>query len=56
MYTPDRQITPGDYEPKHCENEGCNEGYIYTEYVNDDNEPYLEREKCPYCEDGFIID
>jgi len=56
MRTPDRQLTPDDNDPIHCQNEGCDEGYIYKSYMDEDNIPNIEREKCPYCEDGIIID
>ena len=40
-----------------CQNEGCNEGFIYLPIWNEDENKYdHEKEKCPYCTDGFIND
>lgn len=41
-------------DPKICQNEGCEEGFIYYEILDEYGNPQLEKEKCPYCQDGFI--
>lgn len=51
-------ISPSDDKDAiQCQNEGCNEGFIYLPIWNEDENKYdHEKEKCPYCEDGFIND
>ena len=40
-----------------CQNEGCNEGFIYLPIWNEDENKYdHEKEKCEFCTDGFIND
>lgn len=44
--------TPGNDYGRPCENDGCQEGYIYSV---DEYDQHC-KEKCSFCEDGIIND
>lgn len=44
--------TPVFNDPKPCQAEGCEEGFIYTPvFIEETGETELEKEKCPWCDD-----
>lgn len=55
MQTETQFNTPIFNDPKPCQNPECEDGFILIWYTDEDTgEEYPEKEKCPYCEDGFI--
>jgi len=55
--TETQRNTPTFNDPKPCQNSECEDGFILIWFTDEDTgEEYPEKEKCPYCEDGFIND
>lgn len=49
--------TPSYHDPKPCTNTDCVAGDVMVEVWNEDERRVeFEKEKCPYCEDGFMTE